>query len=137
MLCAVCIGDHVVNDQLVNVNFDNDPLELVDKFCYLGDTITAGGGAEAATIARTRCGGGKCRELRPLLTMRRRALHLKGKIYTTWVRRAMIYGSETWPVKSEDTDRMKRNAMKMVRSMCGMRLQDRVSNAQMLSWGDV
>ena len=38
-VCVVCKGDLVVNDQSVNVNFDNESLELVDKFCYLGDTI--------------------------------------------------------------------------------------------------
>ena len=130
-MCAVCKDDHAVNDQPVNVNFDNESLEFVDKFCYLGDTISVGGGAEAATIARTRCGWGKFRELRPLLTMRSLPLHLKGKVYTTCVRRAMIYGSETWPVKSEDTDRMERNEMKRVRWMCGVRLQDRVSNAEL------
>ena len=43
-----------VNNQPVNVNFDNESLKFVDKFCYLGDTISAGGGADAATIARTR-----------------------------------------------------------------------------------
>ena len=36
----------------------------------------------------------------------------------------MIYGSETWPVKAGDTDRMERNEMKMVRWICGVRLQD-------------
>ena len=49
-VCAVCKGDHAVNDQPVNENFDNESLKFVDKFCYLGDTISAGGWAEAATI---------------------------------------------------------------------------------------
>ena len=71
----------------MNVNFCNGSLELVDKFCYLGDTISAsGGGAEAATIARTRCGWGKSREIWPILTKRRLPLHLKGKVYTLCVR---------------------------------------------------
>ena len=127
----MCKGDHVVNDQPVNVNFDNMSLELMDKFCYLGDTISAGGGAEAATIARTRCGWGKFRELRPLLTIRRLPPHLKGKVYTTCVRKATKYGSETWPVRLVDINRMERNEMKMVRWTCGERLQDRVSNVEL------
>ena len=44
LVCAVCKGDHVVNYQPLNVNFDNESQELVDKFCYLGDAISAGGG---------------------------------------------------------------------------------------------
>ena len=63
--------------------------------------------------------------------MRRLPLHLKGKVYTSCVRRALIYGSETWPVRSEDIDRMERNEMKMARWICGVRLQDRVSNVEL------
>ena len=31
-------------------------LEVVDKFCYLGDMLDAGGGAESSTITRVRSG---------------------------------------------------------------------------------
>ena len=63
--------------------------------------------------------------------MRRLPLHLKGKVYTSCVRRAMIYGSETWPVMLEDTNRMEHNEMEMARWMCGARLQDRISNVEL------
>ena len=49
----------MLNDQPEIVNFGGESLELMDKFCYLGDTISAGGGAEAAMIAKIRCGWGK------------------------------------------------------------------------------
>ena len=110
------------NDQPDIVNFGGESLELVDKFCYLGDTISAGGGAGATTTERIRCGWGKFRELRPVLTMRRLSIHLKGKVYTSCVRRAMVYCSETWPVRLEETKRMERNENKMVRWMCWVRL---------------
>ena len=35
----------------------NEKLECVEQFCYLGDMIGAGGGAEDASRVRTRCGG--------------------------------------------------------------------------------
>ena len=34
-----------------------DEVETVSKLTYLGDRVSAGGGCEAAVIARTRCGG--------------------------------------------------------------------------------
>ena len=37
--------------------------ECVDRFCYLGDMIGAGGGAELASIVRVRCAWGKFWEL--------------------------------------------------------------------------
>ena len=33
----------------------NDKLECVEKFCYLGDMIRSGGGSEEAAKARVRC----------------------------------------------------------------------------------
>ena len=43
-------------------------LELVDKFCYLGDMLSVHGDADAAVEARIRIGGNKFRQLVPLLT---------------------------------------------------------------------
>ena len=43
-------------------------LELVDKFCYLGDMLSVEGDADAAVEARIRIGWNKFRQLVPLLT---------------------------------------------------------------------
>ena len=41
-------------------------LGIVDSFCYLGDTIDAGGGCEASVTARIRAGWGKFCQMLPL-----------------------------------------------------------------------
>ena len=43
-------------------------LELVDKFCYLGDMLSVDGDADAAVEASIRIGWNKFRQLVPLLT---------------------------------------------------------------------
>ena len=43
-------------------------LELVDKFCNLGDMLSVDGDADAAVEARIRIGWNKFRQLVPLLT---------------------------------------------------------------------
>jgi len=43
-------------------------LELVDKFCYLGDMLSVDGDADAAVQARIRSGWNKSRHLVALLT---------------------------------------------------------------------
>ena len=48
----------------------NVKLECVPKFCYLGDTLGAGGGVEEAARARVRCAWAKFQELSPILTAR-------------------------------------------------------------------
>jgi hypothetical protein len=54
------------------------------------------------------------------------SLKLKGKIYIACGRSVMIYGSETWPVRIEDKQRMERTE-RMVRHMCGVTLKDNKS----------
>jgi len=38
----------------------------------------------------------------------------------------MLHGSETWPVRKENEVSLQRAEMRMVRWMCGFKLQDRV-----------
>jgi len=45
----------------------NANLELVDKFCYLGDMLSVDGDADAAVQNRIRIGWNKCRQLVLLL----------------------------------------------------------------------
>jgi len=42
----------------------------------------------------------------------------------------MLHGSETWPVRKENEVALKRAEMRMVRWMCGMKLQDRVPSKE-------
>ena len=42
------------NPQVEHIIVDGAALEIVDKFCYLGNKISTGGGAEESVIARTR-----------------------------------------------------------------------------------
>ena len=37
----------------------------------------------------------------------------------------MFYGSETWPIKVEESQRLHRNEMSMIRWMCGVTMRDR------------
>ena len=65
------------------------------SFCCLGDRLNARGGNEAAVTARTRIGWIKFRECGELLYGRKFSLKMKGRIYQSCVRSAMLYGSET------------------------------------------
>src|SRR3989442_6845818 len=107
--CRTCSGGGVkVVDGVRQVVLEAmEELEVVDKFCYLGDVIGKGGGAEEASRARVRCAWGKFRDLR-LLTARGASLRLKGKISRVYVQRVLVYGSETWPVKVDDMQRLLR-----------------------------
>jgi len=43
----------------------------------------------------------------------------------------MLHGSETWPVRKENEVALQRAEMRMVRWMCGVKLQDRVPSKEL------
>ena len=60
-------------------------LEVVDKFCYVGDMLSVDGDADAAMKARIRIGWNKFRQLVPLLTNRDISLIRRGRLYSSCV----------------------------------------------------
>ena len=61
----------------------------------MGDRVSAGGGCETAVTARTRCGWVKFRKCGDLL-YGRFPPKLKWNVYKSYVRPAILYGSEAW-----------------------------------------
>jgi len=52
----------------------------------------------------------------------------------------MLHGSETWPVRKENEVALQRAEMRMLRWMCGVKLQDRVPSKKLrgrLELGDI
>src|SRR2546425_13263916 len=89
---GVKVADEVKQFALGN----NDKMEVVEIFCYLGDVIGKGGGAEEPSIARVRCAWRKFMYLKMLLTATGASLRVKGKIYRVCVQRVLVYGNEIW-----------------------------------------
>jgi len=44
------------------------------------------------------------------------------------VKSGMLHGSENWPVRKENEVALQRAEMRMVRWMCGVKLQDRIGS---------
>ena len=79
-----------------------DEVETVSEFTYIGDRVSASGGCEAAVTAITRCGWVKFRECGELLYGRMFPLKLKGGVYKSYIRPAILYGSEAWCLKESE-----------------------------------
>jgi len=99
-ICRGCLNPilstgHTIVDIAASAN-----LEVVDKFCYLGDMLSVDGDADAAVETRIRIGRNKFRQLVPLL-------------YSSCVRSSMLHGSETWPVRKENEVALQRAEMRM------------------------
>ena len=106
-------------------------VELVDKFCYLGDMLSVDGDADAAVEARIRIGWNKFRQLVPRLTNTDVSLIMRGMMYSSCVRSSMLHGSETWPLRKENDVALQRAEMRMVRWTCGIKLKDRFPSKEL------
>ena len=57
-------------------------LELVDKFCFLGDMLSVDEDVDAAVENRIRIGWNKFKELVPLLTNKDISFKVRGRLYS-------------------------------------------------------
>ena len=101
---------------------DNANLELVDKCCYLDEMLSV--------QTRTQTGWNKFRQLVPLLTNKDISLIVR-RSYSSCVRSSMLHGCETWPVRKENEVALQQAEMRMVRWMCGIKLQGRVPSKRL------
>ena len=72
--CSQGLVAETLSQKLCPIKLNGDTLECVDTFCYLGDVIGSGVGAEDASSMRVKCAWVKFRELSPILTARRASL---------------------------------------------------------------
>ena len=63
-----------------------------------------------------------------VLCDRRMPVKLKGKVYKTVVRPALLYGAETWATTRGQEARQEVNEMRMLRWMCGVTRRDKIRN---------
>ena len=75
-----------------------DEVKIGREFTYLVDRVSAGGGCEVAVTARTRCGWVRHKECSELLYGRFH-LKLEGAVNRSYVRPAILHGSEAWCLK--------------------------------------
>jgi len=104
----------------------NPNLELLDKFCYLGDMLSVDRDIDAAVKTRIRIGWNKFRQWYQLLTNKEISLIVRGRLYSSCVRSSMLHGSKTWPIRKENEVALQRAEMRMVRWMCGVKLLGRI-----------
>ena len=110
-------------------------LDGVDSFCYLGDTIGAGGGCDLSVITRIRYVWGKFRELLPILTSHALSYTTRGQIYSTYIHTVLLYASEYWAPNVNNLLKLQHNDQAMIRWTCNVRLKDHISSDSLRKLG--
>ena len=61
-------------------------------------------------------------------------MKVKGGLYAACVHSVMLYGSENWPIKVEESQRLHHNEMSMIQWMCGATMRDRYPCEELRAW---
>ena len=113
------------------VHIGEDTFEAVSTFRYLGDVIGESGGCVDATGAGITAAWNGFRQLLPIITNRGIWLGNRGNIFSSCIRKILLYGCETWPASSETTRRLTSADNGMVRWICGVRLEQRIRTQEL------
>ena len=97
------------------ITIDRDEFEIFSEFCHPGDIIGQAGGCTDAVTARIGSAWKAFHEHLPIFTNKGISLVNHGKVYKACVRNVLLYGSETWPLPTEDLPQIKRCDHAMIR----------------------
>ena len=114
----------------LNVLLDGVQMEEVQAYRYLGVDMSADGMMDEEVrhrIVDAKKSAGALKKV-----WRERSLSMKAKVgmYEGIVEPSLLYGSEVWCLNVQNRRRMEAVEMNCLRSMCGVRRIDRISNAE-------
>ena len=122
-VCKRCLG-LVATRMKENIMLDEDNIDIVDKFAYLGDVLSTEEGAQEAVRLRIRSSWLKFKEISSVLGNKYMSLKIKGALYKS----ALTYGGECWALRIKDERRLLTTEMWMLRLICGKTLKDKITN---------
>ena len=103
-------------------------LRQVNKFKYLGVTISEEGGSEEAVRATVSAACGKWRDLSGVISGKKMPRKLKIKLYRTVIRPVLLYGAECWTVRKKEEQILEKTEMIMLRRIKGVTLRDKLKS---------
>ena len=124
----------------INGGNDNETVKMEDtkvprvkEFKYLGSTVQESGGCERKVRKRVQTGWNGWRRVSGVICDKRLPARVKGKVYSSVVRPAMVYGLETVAVTKKQVEEMEVAEMKMLRFTMGVTRKDKIRNEHIRS----
>ena len=103
-------------------------MERMNTFKYLGATLADNGDLDTEMPHRIQSGWKNWKRVSGILCDRRISFRVKGKVYKTVVRLAIMYCAETWAMKKAQEKKLDVAEMMMLRWMSGVTKLDRIWN---------
>ncbi|KAK3571170.1 hypothetical protein QTP86_003655 [Hemibagrus guttatus] len=110
------------------VRLQGEEVKKVLEFKYLGSTVQSNGECEKEVKKRVQAGWNGWRKVSGVLCDRKISVRIKGKVYRTVVRSAMLYGLETVSLRKRQESELEVAELKMLRFSLGVTRLDRIRN---------
>ena len=110
------------------VNMDDTKVPRVKKFKYLGSTVKESGSCEREVNKRVQAGWNGWRRVSGVICDRWLPARVKGKVYSSVVRPAMMYRLETVAVRKKQIEEIEVAEIKMLRFAMGVTRKDKIRN---------
>ena len=86
--------------------------------------LSAAGGCELATTTHVKTAQKKFKELLPVLLSHHLSYKTRRRVYSSFVRNAMLHASQTWPLTRPDRQRLWHNDRPITRQACTVKPED-------------
>ena len=120
-------------DRNLEIKVDNEVLEQVETFKYLGTQIKADGRTDTEIKNRISIAKSKFSSMSKLLTSRQLDIQTKLKILKCYVFSIFTYGSEAWTLSKVFEDKIEAFEMWCLRRIGKISWKDRITNDRVLS----
>ncbi|KAK3562534.1 hypothetical protein QTP86_001253 [Hemibagrus guttatus] len=110
------------------VRLQGEEVKKVQEFKYLGSTVQSNGECGKEVKKRVQAGWNGWRKVSGVLCGRKISARIKGKVYRTVVRAAMLYGLETVSLRKRQESELEVAELKMLRFSLGVTRLDRIRN---------
>ena len=102
------------------VKMEDIKVPRVKEFKYLGSMVQESGSCEREVQKKVQAGWNGWRKVSRVICNRRLPARVKGKVYSSVVRPAMVYGLDTVAVTKKQVEEMEVAVMKMLRFAMGV-----------------
>ncbi|KAK3541729.1 hypothetical protein QTP86_002116 [Hemibagrus guttatus] len=110
------------------VRLQGEEVKKVQEFKYLGSTVQNNGECGKEVKKRVQAGWNGWRKVSGVLCDQKISARIKGKVYRTVVRPAMLYGLETVSLRKRQESELEVAELKMLRFSLGVTRLDRIRN---------
>ncbi|KAK3566156.1 hypothetical protein QTP86_028452, partial [Hemibagrus guttatus] len=110
------------------VRLQGEEVKKVQEFKYLGSTVQSNGECGKEVKERVQAGWNGWRKVSGVLCDQKISARIKGKVYRTVVRPAMLYGLETVSLMKRQESELEVAELKMLRFSLGVTRLDRIRN---------